>query len=258
MQERKKSNRKVWAKSLRSPYLLSCILRKHLVPHPISGANLSEIRNRRALRMTEYRNLAARVPRRGFSANTFPISERDAHLFGVPRHLFDQGWRMFERRSRILLIPSFDTCPSEKFPRIALSRRTSRCSCPTRVCSDKSADYREINGGAGCFCILVCVCVTRVNGVRYVLDDFKFHWCSNLMQIAELSGDNVVPREEVSARSALASSGAFRIRGVLKKGINRAYTLVIQFSRSNSEMLQYKWKLTYLLESDLNEHLFIF
>lgn len=67
------------------------MMRKHLVPHPISGANLSEIRNRGALRMTEYRNLATRVARRGFSANTFPISERDAHLFGVPRHLFDQS-----------------------------------------------------------------------------------------------------------------------------------------------------------------------
>lgn len=96
------------------------------------------------------------------------------------------------------------------------------------------------------------VSASHVNGMRYVLDDFKFHWCSNLMQIAELSGDNVVPREKVSARSALACSAAFRIRGVLKKGINRAHTLVTQFSRSNSEMLQYKWRLMYLLESDLN------
>lgn len=37
------------------------------------------------------------------------------------------------------------------------------------------------------------------------------------MQIAELSGDNAVPREEVFPRFALASSGSFHIRGVLKK-----------------------------------------
>lgn len=48
------------------------------------------------------------------------------------------------------------------------------------------------------------------------------------MQIAELSGDNVVPREEVSARFTLASSGAFRIRGVLKKGINRGKRTLLE------------------------------
>lgn len=89
-----------------------------------------------------------------------------------------------------------------------------------RVSPDKSTDYGKINEDAGIAFASSYVCVARVNRVRYVLDDFKFHRCRNLMQIAELSGDNVVPREEVSARFALASSGAFRIWGVLEKKIN--------------------------------------
>lgn len=35
-----------------------------------------------------------------------------------------------------------------------------------------------------------------------------------------LNGDNAVPREEVPPRFALASSGAFRIRGAHKNGAN--------------------------------------
>lgn len=179
--------------------------------------------------MTEYRNPAARVPHRGFSANTFPISERDAHLFRVPRHLFDQGWRMFERcsRPRILLFP-LSILVHQKSSLELLYRgehldvHAGFVSLPIRT-----RITGEINGVWGAFCIPVCVCVARVNGVRYVLDDFEFHWCSNLMQIAELSGDNVVPRK-VFARFTLASSGAFRIRGVLKKGINRGKRILLE------------------------------
>lgn len=67
----------------------------------------------------------ARELRRGFSANTFPIAYFLASLWPC--------WGMFKRECSlsIFLFPFFDTCPSGKFPRIALSRRTSRC--PTRV-----------------------------------------------------------------------------------------------------------------------------
>lgn len=64
----------------------------------------------------------------------------------------------------------------------------------------------EMRGPRGAYTPRVSVSKERV---RYALDDFEFQRRSNLMQIAELSGDNAVPREEVFPRFALAFPGAF-------------------------------------------------
>jgi len=84
--------------------------------------------------MTEYRNLA-RVPRRGFSANTFPISERRAPLgvpLTTPRDIREPLSALLSPSSPHSRVLPLCTCPSGKFPRIALSRRiTSRCSTRT-------------------------------------------------------------------------------------------------------------------------------
>jgi len=100
-------------------------------PLPFNGANPNEIRNRGRVRMMEHRNLA-RKPRRGFSANTFPIAEGRAPL-GIPLTTLRDVRAVLLRNILFLFLysPFPYTCPSEKFSRIALSRRTSRC--PSRV-----------------------------------------------------------------------------------------------------------------------------
>lgn len=164
-------------------------LRKYMVPpFPFNGANPSEIRNREKESKNDGTSESlAQEPRRGFSTNTFPIAHLLASLW--PR------WGMFEGSLSISLFPFYDTCPSEKFPRIALSRRTSRC--PTRVPLIRA----RITGGGGWEMgmwgqgVPAFLCVIdeekrerewekeREKGrMRYALDDFEeFYWCSNLM-----------------------------------------------------------------------------
>jgi len=52
--------------------------------------NPNEIRIRGRVRMMEHRNLA-RKPRRGFSANTFPIAEGRVPAWRTPWHPFDHA-----------------------------------------------------------------------------------------------------------------------------------------------------------------------
>lgn len=201
--------------------------------------------------MTEYRNLAARVPRRGFSANTFPISERDAHLFGV----FSASlWpRLKNVRAALTLSyplpPFFDTCPSEKFPRIALSRRTSRWSCSVRVSAVKSTDYREINEDAGVAFASSYVSASRewtewgmfstISSSTDAATSCRLQNCLAIMSFREKK----FPRDSLSPLPELFVYGMFWRKELTKVSTNHANSI------SGNR---------YLFELDLNQHLLIF